>query len=311
MPDARHHRPPAGGEDRLLHHSGRPQIVEAHRTRIGLEHIAGNQRGHEVHRNYVALLVEETRAVGIAVVSHAESVLAGIGAHERLKVPERLVMKRIGVVIRKIAVVFPVERIAGDHRILERAGFGDAHAVGEIDRKMKRTGHMRERLDMGGVVGGNIDLDHRPDSGRGLVKAHFGDDALNLLDSRRARNRHRARLAELAAVPLLRIVRRGYHHRAVGLELGVGEITHRRGCKTDINNLDALIYQPRRKRGEKRIRRFAAVARHHHPAPAGKAAETGVRAGDFVKYVLVEILPVNPANVVCLENSHISPFDFN
>ena len=44
-------------------------------------------------------------SLGVAVERHAEGVLAGIGADERLEILQRLGLERVGVVVREVAVV--------------------------------------------------------------------------------------------------------------------------------------------------------------------------------------------------------------
>ena len=228
MPDAAHHGLAASRRDDLLADLRRTEVVEARRTGIGREHVLRDEGGREVHRNDVALLVHKARTVRIAVIRDAEGVLAGIRADERLQVRKRLRLERIRVMVREVAVVLAIEGVVGDHRVLERRGLGDAHAIREVERQVERTLQMRKGLHVLGVLRGDVNLRHLADAGRRLVQADALEDLLDVLDARRTGDWHGVRLAELAAVPFLRVVRGGNHHRTVRFQSRIREIAHRR-----------------------------------------------------------------------------------
>ena len=137
MAYAAHHRLSACPDDRLLAHLRGAQIIEAHCAGIRFKHISGDKRSGEIHRYDITLLVHEPYTVGITVERRAKSILARIRPDERLDVLERFHMKRIGVMIRKIAVVLAVETVIRKLRALKRNGFGDAHAIREIAGDVK------------------------------------------------------------------------------------------------------------------------------------------------------------------------------
>ena len=111
-----------------------------------------DEGGGEVHRDDLALLVEEADAVGVAVEGNAEGVLAGVVAEKLLDVGERLGVEGIGVVVGEVAVVVAVERVVGEGRAGERGGFGDAHAVREVHRDVEGAGEVGEGARVGGVL---------------------------------------------------------------------------------------------------------------------------------------------------------------
>ena len=190
------------------------------------------------------------------------------------------------------------------HRLAgESDGFRDAHSVREVHRDADGTREVGELPDVLAVGGRDVDLRDPADAGRRLVSVHGGDEPLDVLDARRARDRHGVRPAELAAVPLLRVVGGGDHHRTIGLEGTVREIAYRRGCKTDVEDLHALVHKSLRERLEKRIRRPAAVPRDDDLA-ALHARELRICAGNLVEIGFDKVLAVDPADVVCLENAH-------
>ena len=158
----------------------------------------------------------------------AEGVLAGIRADERLQVRKRLRLERIRIMVREVAVILAIEGVVGDHRVLERRGLGDAHAIREVERQVERTLQMRKGLHVLGVLRGDVNLRHLADAGRRLVQADALEDLLDVLDARRTGDWHGVRLAELAAVPFLRVVRGGNHHRTVRFQSRIREIAHRR-----------------------------------------------------------------------------------
>ena len=214
-------------------------------------------------------------------------------------------VKRVRVVVREVAVILTIERVVRDVGVLERGGLGDAHAVSEVKREVKRALHVRELLDVRGVVGRDVDLRDLAASSRRLVAVHAGDKLLDVLDASRSGDRHCVRLAELAAVPLLRVMRSGDHDRPVGAKLGVCKIAHRRRGEANVDDIDSFVHETLRERGEKRVRRLAAVARDHHLAAlAGEAAELRVSARNLVEVVLLKFRAVDAADVVCLEDAH-------
>ena len=287
VPDAAHHRLASGGGDGLLAHLGGTQVVEAHGPRVRRDEVLGDEGGCKIHRYDVALLVEEARAVGVAVVCNGKVVLAGIGLHKRLEVRQRLALERVRVVVREVPVVFPVEGVVGHPGTGEGRRLGDAHAVGEVKGEVQGALHVGELPDMLGIGLGDVLLPYRSRSRRRIAGRDSGCDALDVLDARRAGDGDCVRLAELAAVPFLRVVRSRYHHAAVSLEKGVGEVAHRRRGEPNVDYVHALVHKPLRKRREERIARLAAVARDDDPALAGYLAEPRVRTGDPVEVVLL------------------------
>ena len=186
MPHAAHHRLSAGRRYRLFDHLRRAQVVEARGAGVRRQKVLRNQRGHEVHRNDLAKLVDEAGAVRIAVEGHSEGVLAGIVADKRLKVLQRLHVKRIRVMVRKIPVVVAIERIIGNVRPGECRTFGDSHAVCEVKRKMERTLHMGELADVRGILRRDINLRYFADAPRRLAANAIRDKLFDVLDARRA-----------------------------------------------------------------------------------------------------------------------------
>ena len=274
------------------------QVVEDRGARILAEHVLGDERRDHVHRNDVALLVDEPRAVGVAVERHAEVVAAL--AHLGLEVGERLGLERVGLVVREVAVRLAVERRERDRRALEGLRLPGAHAVGEVAGDANGPGQLRERADEGGVVRADVGLRDRAGLRRGGGEGLLRDDALDVRDAGRAGDRDGAGAAELEAVVLLRVVRGGDHHARVAAELRVGVVGDGGGAEAEVDHVRAELRRARGERVEERAGRDAAVAADRDLFAAEERDE---RAGDVADDALGDLGAVDAADVVSLEDA--------
>ena len=166
---------------------------------------------------------------------------------------------------------------------------------------------MREFAHVLAVCLADVHLGHAAGSAGRFVIGHGHDDGLDVFDAGGAGNRHRVGPAQLAPVPFLGVVRRGDHDRTVGLERSVGEIAHRGGSETHVDDVHSLVVETLGERREQAVGRFAAIARHHH---FFDLREAGIGAGDLVEDAFVQILPVDATDIIRFEDTHVLAFLF-
>ena len=283
------------------HGPARADVVDDLRARFLLEHQRREQRGDEVAGDELARVVDEEAAVGVAVEGDPE-----VGALlERLRDDELAVLgeERVRLVVREGAVRLEVaghglDRQALEHRRQHRPG----HPVGGVDHDPERP----HRVDVD--EGEDLVAEPRPDvlvadvaPRRGLAEAALGPVA-HLREARVAADGERALADDLHPRVLLRVVRGGDGEAAVEPELADGEVEHLRPDHPEVEDVGpgvggALDRRPGHGRG-----------RHAHVAADGDPARPellDVGPADRVGALLVELLPVEAADVVRLEHLRV------
>ena len=208
MAHAAHHRHPAGSLDDLLDHAAGAQVVEDHAL-LAAEDILGDEGGDEVHRDDLALLIDEAGAVGVAIEGHTEVELPG--ADGLLELGQGGVMEGVGLVVGERAVDIAIKRHLVNG-IGEGLALGDAHAVGVVDGQLRAAAKVHKGLDVLLVGRENVVRGAGAGGGRRGIESALGDNLLDVGDAADTRDRHRISAAELKAIPLGRIVRGGNHN---------------------------------------------------------------------------------------------------
>ena len=202
--------------------------------------------------------------------------------------------------VREGSVRLRVERGVGNREPFEHLRFPRAHAVGEVAGEADGPLEVGVLADEGGVFFADVGLRHRAGR-RGLRREGFlRDDALDVGDARRARNRDRALAAELEAVVLLGVVRGGDHHRSVATERTVAEVTDRRRGEPQIDHVGAELRRAAGERFEERDGGRADVA-GDRDFLAGEEGDE--RACDVVGDLGRELGAVYAADVVSFEDA--------
>ena len=121
------------------------------------------------------------------------------------------------------------------------------------------------------------------------------------IQARLGADRDRLLADELEPVVLGRVMGGGDHDPARCAQDVDGEVEHGRGGEADVDHVHPAGVQPVRERGEKRVGACAHVSPHRDFSPLGKKAALGKAFPDAIGGVLVEIVRIDPTDVVGLE----------
>ena len=298
VPDAGHARLAAVVADGFADGPAAAEVVEDGGAAAAgfAEDVHGDQGGEEVHRDDLALVVDEAAAVGIAVERRAE---VGSDLDDFLADGvERAGLERVGEVVREGAVERVVHRDDLEE-VLDAGEFIESHGVRVVDHDFELAVHLRVGTQEFRVFGSDVVLRDRALFLRGGEIVRL-DEHLDVRDAGVAADRDRLRLAELEAVPFARIVRRRDHHAAVRAEESVGVVGHRSGAEADVDHVRALFRDAAGEAFEQRGGVRTHVASHDDLLRAGEDDEC---APDLFCEIGVDLLRVNAADVVGFENS--------
>src|SRR3954453_12553148 len=303
VPDAVHERHAAGALDRLGPGPARPDVVDQLRPCLLLEHALGEERRREVAGHELAGVVDEEAAVGVAVERNAEVGLLV----ERLRHDELAVLgqQRVRLVVREGAVW--LEEAAHrlelgqllEHGRQHRAG----HAVRGVDHDLERLDRLRvdEREDALDVLLPDVvRLDRAPRTGPGSGPGH--GPVADLEQPGLPADGQRARADDLQSRVLLRVVRGGDREAAVEPELADREIDHLRAHEAKLEPVCARLGSAANGGLGHRGRRDPHVVPDGDPL---RLKDLDEGPADRVRALLVELVPVDPADVVCLEDLRI------
>ena len=298
MADSRHQRTPAMFPDALLDRPAAPQIIKNGHGSLAFlaENILRDEGGENIHRNDFALIVDESAAVGVSVEGGSE-FRSGL-PHLCSDGVQRFRMERIGLVIREVPVQFLVHRNDLE-KILDARYFIRSHRVGVIDHDFQFPVHPGKRAQefpvlLGDVVGGKCARFFRS------LEVVLFDKFLNVGNSGRSTDGDIVFPAEFEAVPLLRVVGGGDHDAAVGLQKAVRMIGHRRGAESQVDHVASLFQDPFGKSLEQRFGVGAHVPSDHDFPRSEKLHE---RSADFLRNFFVQLFGIDPADVICFEDS--------
>ncbi len=227
--------------DRPRDGPARADVVDHRRTRLLVEHRAGEERRHEVARDELAGVVDEEAAVGVAVVRDAQ--VGALGA--RPLDDERPVLgeQRIRLVVRERAV--GIEEAPHDLELRKALEHLRQH----------RPGHPVRRVD---------DDPEGPDRARVDEREHLRDEAVpdvrrghraatrdvaepclraapHVLEPGVAADRERPGADDLHPGVLLRVVRCGDDDAAVEAELADGVVEHLGADHPEVEDVGAAV----------------------------------------------------------------------
>ena len=301
VPDAVEQRHAAVGGDHVRHGAAGAQVVEDLRARVLEQQRLGEQRGDEVAGHELAVLVDEEAAVGVAVPGDAEVGL--LGHHALADLAAVLLEQRVGRVVGERPVdlevhLDAVEGGAGEHQRRQLAG----DAVGGVHDDLVRAerGDVDEPVQVLDV--GRVEVEALA-AGAGAARRQLGERLAALLelgDAGVAAQRQRALPDQLHAVVLRRVVRGGDHGAAVQPPRGDAEVQHLRGHEAEVDGRGAGRGGAG---GEGLEQPGGRGARVHARAEPGRAQLLRQGAADALGGGLVELLRVQPADVVGLEDA--------
>ncbi len=209
------------------------------RARLPGQLAGGDQRGEHGRADDFAALVHDEAPVGVAVEGEADVRL--VLPDRALQVAQVLRLDRVGLVVGERAVELEVKRDRGDRQALEhRRHCVAAHAVARVDDHLQRADarDVDQLLEVLGVAGEQVPARNRARRavvGRNPVRDHPLDLGQASLDA----DRLRARLAELDAVVLGRVVARG-DHRAGDVEETARVVHHVGRAQPAVDDVRAL-----------------------------------------------------------------------
>ena len=257
------------------------------------QHRGGGGPGHRLR-----LVVDQHDAVGVAVEREAHR---GVGVeHRALEVLEVVGVGGVGRVVGERAVELAeeqreVEREPGEHRRRDQA----ADAVGGVGDDAQR----RERVEVDERV--HVGDERRQQVARlgaarvfGALEQPTGDHGLDLGQPGVLPDGQGAGPAQLHAVVLGRVVAGG-EHRGRGVEAAGGEVAEVGGGLAEVDDVGAGHDRALGERRDQGRRRRPGVAADEH---AGRAGERHEGVADAAGDRLVELVGIDPANVIGLED---------
>ncbi len=269
---------------------------------------AGEQTGHQITGNRLAVLVHEDGAIRVPVEADTE-VCAG-ASYGLPNVGEILDLERVRGVIGKGAVRIEVEPLDLEIEAIEqRREPHRRHAVPAVDGDAERGTALADGESVLDVVRHHVHPANPPrcwltvPSWRRFAGRRFDliVFALDLLQSAGLTDGDRILPADLEAVVLGGVVGCGQHDPPTGPEPIDGEVQHRGRHHPDVHHLDALIGHATHQGFEKRGRARARIATDHQ---LGRRQEAGGRPTDPVGILRTELIRNHSTDVVGLEYGH-------
>jgi len=274
------------------------EVVHDSLTRMPVEYSRGDDRGGRRATHGLSGIVDEEHAIRVAV--EGEAYVGADIEHGALEVFEVLELDRIRGVIGEGAVEIAVENGERERQSFEHLRHHEAaHAVRGVgdDHERFQRGDVYERTH---VIAEGLEEVDVLDPARDLAaRGHTGRD--HLLDLREAgllAHRRGAGPAELDAVVLRRIVA-GREHRAGRIELARREVDDVGGAKADVGHIRARERRTLDEGRGERHRRRPHVVTDDHLLGSGEVRE---RVADLARERLIDLIRVNAANVVSLED---------
>ena len=308
MPDAVDERGAARGRDRVGDRARGAHVVEDVRAGVRLQHRAREQRAEEVAVDELPAAVDEEAAVGVAVPGDAE--VGALGAHLVDHEAAVLGQQRVGLVVGELAVGLPVGRdqLEPADPLEDRPDHRPRHPVAAVEHDLERPDRrgVDERQRPLGELAVDVDLLDAPGRAGGVAEP-LGHERADVADPRVARQRERALAHELRPRVRLRVVRRRAHQPAVERARADEEVEHLGPDHPRVEHVRALGDHPVAVARRQLRRGQAHVAAEADPQLArGLAAQPGEhareRAADLLGHVAVDLLAVQAADVVGLED---------
>ena len=291
-------RRPAHLAHDLGHDLRADEVVHDRLTGVPFEDPLGEDGGGDRAGQGLRLVVDEEDAVGVAVERQPD-VGAGV-EHGPLQVLEVLELDRVGGMVRERPVELGIEDRQVDRQVGEHGGDdGAAHAVGGVgdDTQRAQCVDVDEGVDVLDVLGEQValldpaplggafeepGLDRRPDIREPRVLADGGG----------------ARPAQLDPVVLGGVVA-GSEHRRRRVEPPRREVHEVGRDQPELDHVGAGQGGAVGERGRERLRRRPHVPPHQHQR---RARERDERVADPPRDVVVEVVRVQPTDVVGLED---------
>ena len=298
MPGLPHAGFSAERRDAIEQGLARLDVGDDRRPGLGRQHRFCEDGEQLIAPDDAALAVHRPDPVAVAVEGDAE--IEALVAHQRLEIREIGLVGRVRVMVGEAAVDLGVEQVVlAGQQGGQPLGRGPGRAVAGIPAD---------------PVGGAVEpLEQAIDIA--VENALLGNGAFALLPV--AGGGHRAHLLDvgaekgvaaerhLEAVIVGRIVAAGDHDAAGDVELGGGEIEHRRRPEADLHHIHAAFGEAADQRGLHERRAFAAVAADRDARAAGAARERAEAAPERMGVVRPERFPDDPANVIFAKRGRV------
>ena len=248
----------------LGHRLRADQVVQDRGAGLLVEDAGGDHRGGGRARDGLALLVDHEHPVGVAVEGEAD---VGAGLEDPgPQVGLVLDLDGVGRVVREAAVELAVEEVEVEGQLGEHRRHDEpAHAVGGVGDHLERHEHRRvdERADVLGEVVQQVDAGEQARLG-GRRRYAGADHGLDAVEAGVLADRLGAGEAELDAVVVGRVVRRG-EHRGRRVEAAGGEVHEVGRGQAEVDDVEALALHALRRRRRRTRRRSAACPARRAP----------------------------------------------
>ena len=303
MSDPAHDRLSAVFLDALLDRPAAAQVVHDRDLRAGLvlgQDVLRDQGGEQIHLDDFAEVVDKAAAVGIAVERGSE--IGSDFLDFRTDSRQRILLQRIGLMVRESAVEFLIERDDFE-QVFDPGDLAGAHGVRVIDHDLELAvdlgmGTQEPGIFIGDIVGGD-----RTGTG-GFFPLVFRNESLDIADAGFAAERNRVGAADLESVPFGGIVGGGDHHAGIRFEFAVGVVAHRSGTHAQVDHIGALFGNSFDQCFEQRNGMRPHVASDHHFLCLEKSHD---RTSDLFRRCFVQLFRINAPDVISFVNSRHGP----
>ena len=202
MSDAAHLRCAAVLCDDLLRRPTTAQVIEDNAL-LSLEDVLCDEDCDHVHRNDVALLVDEAGTISVTIESDAEIERAC--ADLLLQCDERIVFQGVGFVVRECAIE-RIKEFLHLNNAIEDLRLVDAHGVRHIGDDLDRSLQVSRFAYVVYVVSNDVVLRHGTRCSGRFREGFIHHDLFDVLDACCAADRNGLFAAELESIPFCGVV---------------------------------------------------------------------------------------------------------